>query len=59
MIKEMMATDNMVIADILVDQEENCYPMIPSGSPHNEMILGSEAKAESSGGITEKGKVLV
>jgi len=58
-IKEMMATDNMVIADIRVDQKENCYPMIPSGSPHNEMILGSEAKAESSGGITEKGKVLV
>ncbi|HAT36266.1 MAG TPA: acetolactate synthase 3 large subunit, partial [Rhodospirillaceae bacterium] len=58
-IDEMIKTDNMVIADIVVDQAENCYPMIPSGSPHNEMILGSEAKAESSGGITEKGKVLV
>ena len=58
-IKEMIATDNMVIVDVRVDQEENCYPMIPSGSPHNEMILGSEAKAKSSGGITEKGKVLV
>ncbi|MDA0655042.1 MAG: acetolactate synthase 3 large subunit [Proteobacteria bacterium] len=58
-IKEMMAVDNMVIADIMVDQKENCYPMIPSGSPHNEMILGSEAKAQGVSGVSEKGKVLV
>jgi acetolactate synthase-1/2/3 large subunit len=58
-IKEMMAVDNMVIADIMVDQKENCYPMIPSGSPHNEMILGSEAKAQGVSGVSDKGKVLV
>jgi acetolactate synthase-1/2/3 large subunit len=58
-IKEMTKTDNMVIADIVVDQAENCYPMIPSGSAHNEMILGSEVKAEGTGGVTEKGRVLV
>ena len=41
-IKEMIQFDGPVIADIIVDKEENCFPMIPSGSAHNEMILGPE-----------------
>jgi acetolactate synthase-1/2/3 large subunit len=56
-IKEMLAVDGAVIADIRVDQNENCYPMIPSGSAHNEMLLGPEDEAEKS--VSEEGKVLV
>ena len=41
-IREMIAIDGPVIADICVDQKENCFPMIPSGAAHNEMILGPE-----------------
>ena len=41
-IREMLATDRAVIADIRVDPKENCFPMIPSGAAHNEMILGPE-----------------
>ena len=33
-----------VIADIRVAKEENCFPMIPSGAAHNEMILGVKIK---------------
>ena len=41
-IRQMLMTDRAVIADIAVDPKENCYPMIPSGAAHNEMILGPE-----------------
>lgn len=58
-INEMVEVDNVVIADIVVDPTENVYPMIPSGSPHNEMLLGPAAKGKGSGKVTEKGKVLV
>ena len=56
-IKEMLATDNAVICDIHVDQTENCFPMIPSGAAHNEMLLGPNDKSEQS--ISEDGMVLV
>ena len=39
-IKEMLAVDRTVIVDVVVDPAENCFPMIPSGKAHNEMILG-------------------
>ena len=58
-INEMVEVDNVVIADIVVDPTENVYPMIPAGSPHNEMLLGPAAKGKGSGKVTEKGKVLV
>ncbi|MEC8136045.1 MAG: thiamine pyrophosphate-dependent enzyme, partial [Pseudomonadota bacterium] len=58
LIKEMIATDNVVIADIGVDQMENCLPMIPSGSAHNEMILGSETQSFGKDGVSDAGKVL-
>ena len=41
-IKEMLASDVVTIADIRVDPKENCFPMIPSGKAHNEMILSPE-----------------
>ncbi len=39
-IMEMINHDGPVIFDCLVEKHENCYPMIPSGKPHNEMLLG-------------------
>jgi acetolactate synthase-1/2/3 large subunit len=57
-IHEMLASDRAVIADIAVDQAENCFPMIPSGAAHNEMILGPEHESEAAG-ITDEGLVLV
>jgi acetolactate synthase-1/2/3 large subunit len=57
-IHEMLATDRAVIADIAVDQAENCFPMIPSGAAHNDMILGPEHEGDAAG-ITDEGLVLV
>jgi acetolactate synthase-1/2/3 large subunit len=57
-IKEMIAVDKAVIADIAVDQTENCFPMIPSGAAHNQMLLGPEDK-KAAGPISEEGMVLV
>ena len=56
LIQEMIAVNRPVIADIVVDQKENCFPMIPSGAPHNEMLLGPEDEARP---ISEEGMVLV
>ena len=39
-IDEMLAVDRPVIADICVDKAENCFPMIPGGAAHNEILLG-------------------
>ena len=48
------------IADIAVDQKENCFPMIPSGKAHNEMLLGEDVSAEEvENEIGAEGKVLV
>ncbi|MDE2580663.1 MAG: acetolactate synthase 3 large subunit [Rhodospirillales bacterium] len=57
-IERMLASDRAVIADIAVDPAENCFPMIPSGAAHNEMILGPEHEDEARG-ITDEGLVLV
>ncbi len=56
-IKEMLKFDGPVIFDCRVDPNENCFPMIPSGKPHNQMILGPNEKEENK--ITGKGKALV
>jgi acetolactate synthase I/II/III large subunit len=56
-IDEMINVKKAVIFDCLVSKEENCLPMIPSGKPHNEMILPDTADIGSI--IDEKGKVLV
>ena len=57
LIKEMLAIDKAVIADVKVDKLENCFPMIPAGSAHNKMLLGPEDKAEKP--VTEDSMVLV
>jgi acetolactate synthase-1/2/3 large subunit len=54
---EMINTDRPVIFDCMVDKEENCFPMIPSGKPHNQMLLGPKDQKENK--ITRKGKTLV
>ena len=56
-ILEMVQFDGPVIFDCRVDPSENCFPMIPSGKPHNQMILGPSEKDENK--ITGKGKALV
>jgi acetolactate synthase-1/2/3 large subunit len=59
LIREMISTDRTVIADIVVDPTENCFPMIPSGSAHNEMILGSSGAISGEQKVSENGMVLV
>ena len=48
-IMEMIKHDGPVIFDCLVEKHENCFPMIPSGKPHNEMLLAADAAAFASG----------
>ena len=56
-IAAMIETDGPAIADIVVEKEENCFPMIPSGAAHNEMLLGPDERAEAP--VSEEGMVLV
>lgn len=56
-IKEMIEVRRPVLFDCRVDPKENCYPMIYSGAPHNEMVL-SDADDEAVE-VTEEGKMLV
>jgi len=61
-IMEMIDTPRAVIFDCLVDKTENCFPMIPSGKAHNEMLmadLSDDAGMEIGNVIDEKGKMLV
>jgi acetolactate synthase-1/2/3 large subunit len=45
-ILEMLTYDGPVIFDCLVEKHENCFPMIPSGKGHNEMLLGGASTAD-------------
>ena len=56
-IKEMLNNERFTVVDIAIDKSENCFPMIPSGAPHNEMLLGPEDEAEKP--VSEEGMVLV
>ena len=56
-IKKMIETPGPVIADIVVDPGENCFPMIPGGKAHNDMLLGPADKPASA--TPEDGMVLV
>jgi len=56
-ITQMLSVNRPVIFDCVVDKTENCYPMIPSGKPHNQMLLGKRDEKEDE--ISEEGKVLV
>lgn len=55
-IMEMLDYDGPVIFDCLVEKHENCFPMIPSGEPHNNMLLGSASTKDA---IGNKGAVMV
>jgi len=55
-IAQMLSVNRPVIFDCVVDKQENCYPMIPSGQPHNKMLLGEKDEEDE---ISEEGKVLV
>jgi len=57
-IKEMIDVDKPVLFDCVVDPKENCFPMIPSGRAHNEMLLG-DAGVNVEDAITDEGKVMV
>lgn len=55
-ILEMLEHDGPVIFDCLVEKHENCFPMIPSGEPHNHMLLGEASTVDA---IGTSGAVLV
>ncbi|HIC65551.1 MAG TPA: acetolactate synthase 3 large subunit, partial [Paracoccus sp.] len=55
-IGQMIEYDGPFILDVLVEKHENCFPMIPSGKPHNEMLLGD---ADTQDAIQSQGAVLV
>ena len=55
-ITQMLSVNRPVIFDCVVDKTENCYPMIPSGKPHNQMLLGKQDEEDA---ISDEGKVLV
>ena len=56
-IDEMIASPHPVLADICVTKDENCFPMIPSGRAHNEMILSPSDQEQQT--VTDKGMALV
>ena len=55
-INEMLDTDLPVLFDCVVDKDENCYPMIPSGAAHNEMLFNDDGINMEVG---DEGKVLI
>jgi acetolactate synthase-1/2/3 large subunit len=57
-IQAMIDHDGPVIFDCRVTKDENCFPMIPSGAAHNEMLLGDDGQDLGSA-IDEKGRQLV
>jgi acetolactate synthase I/II/III large subunit len=58
-IKEMINVKQPVIFDCRVAQLTNCFPMIPSGKAHNEMLLGETTDEEVGKAIGKEGKMLV
>ena len=59
-IAEMIAYDGPVIFDCLVEKHENCFPMIPSGKAHNDMLLSSDVDPEKiANAIKSDGAVMV
>jgi acetolactate synthase-1/2/3 large subunit len=57
-IRRMIDLPGAVIVDVAVDPAENCFPMIPSGAAHNQMLLGP-ADRPGDGRASEEGMVLV
>jgi acetolactate synthase-1/2/3 large subunit len=57
-IRQMISSDKPVLFDCRVTKDENCFPMIPSGKAHNEMILG-DAGVDLDSVIDEEGRIMV
>ena len=55
-IKQMIEIKKPVIVDVAVDKAENCFPMIPAGAAHYDMLLGPDDRAKP---VSEEGMVLV
>ncbi|MFC5308158.1 acetolactate synthase 3 large subunit [Azospirillum picis] len=55
--KMLTVTDRPCIIDIAVDPKENCFPMIPGGKAHNEILFGPDDSPSSA--TPEDGMVLV
>ncbi len=58
-IEAMIKADSSVILDVLVDPAENCFPMVPSGAAHNEMLFGDETDDAERALGTDEGLALV
>jgi acetolactate synthase I/II/III large subunit len=52
-----IATDGPVIFDCIVTKDENCFPMIPSGAAHNEMLLADDQGLDVE--VSDAGKAMV
>jgi len=55
-IDRMIETDGSVVVDVVVDRDENCFPMIPSGAAHYDMLLGPNEEPPE---VSPEGMVLV
>ena len=55
-IEEMKSIKKPMLIDVRVEKQENCYPMIPSGAAHNEMLLNDKSVPKP---ISKQGRVLV
>ena len=58
-IDEMIKIDRPVLVDVAVDKAENCFPMVPSGAAHNEMILPDQPASAPGASVSEEGMALV
>ena len=56
-IRKMMQTKGPVIFDCIVTKDENCFPMIPSGAAHNDMLLADDQGLDVE--VSDAGKVMV
>ena len=56
-IRQMMKTKGPVIFDCIVTKDENCFPMIPSGAAHNDMLLADDQGMDVE--VSDAGKVMV
>ena len=58
-IEKMLSTPGPVILDVAVDETEMCFPMIPGGAAHNEIMLRRQDQTKSDPAAREEGMVLV
>ena len=56
-ISEMILCNRPIIVDVAVDPKENCFPMIPSGAAHNDMLLGPDDTPDNE--VSDDGMVMV